>query len=76
MSRYSRFSKNAKSGAVDSKYFGNTNKFEEDVTIKMQKTNEFKKHIRELILKEPDKMEQRVGNIIEVLKEIKEEFKI
>lgn len=76
MSRYSRFSKNAKCGSVDSKYFGNINKFEEDVAIKIQKTNEFKKHIRELIFEEPDKMEQRIRNIIEVLKEIKEEFKI
>ena len=76
MSRYSRFSKNAKCGSVDSKYFGNINKFEEDITIKMQKTNEFKINIRKLILKEPDKMEQRISNTIEVLKEIKEEFKI
>lgn len=76
MSRYSRFSKNAKCGSVDSKYFGNTNKFEEDVIKKIEDTEAFKLKIKNLILDDPGKIKQRYNNVISVLKEIKEEFKI
>ncbi|AYE35291.1 hypothetical protein [Clostridium septicum] len=64
MSRYSNTSKVAKCGAVDSKYFRNTDKFEKDVQAKIDKTEEFKNKIRELILLDP--------NLIE----LKEEFGI
>lgn len=76
MSRYSRFSKISKLGAVDSRYFGNTNKFEEDVIKKIEDTEAFKLKIKKLILDDPQKIEQRYNNVISVLKEIKEEFKI
>ena len=76
MSRYSKFNKVAKNGAVDSKYFGNLNKFEKDVIEKIEATEDFKLKIRNLILDDPQKIEQRFHNAISVLKEIKEEFKI
>lgn len=76
MSRYANFAKISKRGSVDSKYFGRLDKFEEDINFKIQQTEKFKNTIRELILKEPDKIEQRISNIIEVIKKIKEEFNV
>ena len=76
MSRYSSTSKVAKCGAVDSKYFGATDKFEKDVQAKIDKTEEFKNKIRELILLDPNLIEQRYYNTILVLIELKEEFGI
>ena len=74
MSRYSKLSKISKHGAVDSKYFSNKDQFEKDIELKIKKTNEFKEEIRQLILKEPDKIEQRYYNAIEVLMDIKRKF--
>ena len=76
MSRYANCSKVAKAGAVDSKYFGNLDKFEEDVARKIEATKKFKENIRGLILENPNLIEQRYFNTIEVLKELKEEFGI
>lgn len=76
MSRYSNYSKLAKKGAVDSKYFNNIYKFEEDVTRKLEVTRKFKENIKRLILEDPNLIEQRYFNTIEVLKDIKEEFGI
>lgn len=76
MSRYSKYGEVAKAGAVDSKYFKNLDKFEEDVARKIETTNKFKENIRELILENPNLIEQRYFNTIEVLKELKEEFGI
>ena len=76
MSKYSKAIKVAKCGAVDSKYFGATDKFEKDVQAKIDKTEEFKNKIRELILDDPNLIEQRYNNVICVLKDIKEEFGI
>jgi len=41
MSRYSQMSKVAKSGAVDSKYFSNIDRFEQDIQEKIEKTDHF-----------------------------------
>ena len=74
MSKYSKMSRLAKNGAVDSKYFGNIEQFEEDVQAKIDKTNEFKRKIRELILDDPNLIEQRCNNAVSVILEIKKEF--
>ena len=74
MSKYSKMSRLAKNGAVDSKYFGNIEQFEEDVQAKIDKTNEFKRKIKELILDDPNLIEQRCNNAVSVILEIKKEF--
>lgn len=76
MSKYSNQSKVAKCGSVDSKYFGNLDKFEKDVAEKIENTRKFKERIRRMILENPSLIEQRYHNTISVLKELKEEFGI
>lgn len=76
MSKYSKLSKVAKIGAVDSKYFNNFEQFDKDVQAKIIKTKEFKTKIRELILEDPNLIEQRVQNAVNVLLEIKKEFDV
>lgn len=76
MSRYSQMSKVAKNGAVDSKYFGNIDRFEQDIQEKIEKTDNFKSKIRELIIENPNLIEQRYHNVIEVMLDIKKEFNI
>ncbi len=76
MSKYSKLSKVAKSGALDSKYFNNFEQFDKDVQAKIIKTKEFKTKIRELILEDPNLIEQRVQNVVNVLLEIKKEFDV
>lgn len=76
MSRYSQMSKIAKNGAVDSKYFSNLDRFEQDIQEKIEKTDNFKSKIRELIIENPNLIEQRYHNVIEVMLDIKKEFNI
>lgn len=76
MSKYSKLGKVAKAGAVDSKYFSNVDKFEDDINYKLDATKKFKDNIKQLILENPNLIEQRYFNAIEVLKEIKEEIGI
>lgn len=80
MSRYSNIGRVAKCGSMDSKYFSNSKQFDEDIKLKLQKTEEFKNRIRKLLAdelkKEPDRMEMRVHNVIEVLREIKEKYNV
>lgn len=76
MSKYSKMSRVSKRGSVDSKYFGKTEQFEKDVKDKINKTEEFKSKIRDLILEEPPLLEQRYHNAIDVLIDIKNEFGI
>lgn len=76
MSRYSKLGKLSKNGAVDSKYFSNVDKFEEDIKEKLDATRQFKVNIKQLILENPSLAEQRYFNVVEVLKEIKEEMEI
>ena len=42
MSKYSKTSKVAKCGAVDSKYFNNSEQFDKDIQAKIDKANEFR----------------------------------
>ena len=76
MSKYSKLGKLAKAGALDSKYFSNVDKFEEDINSKLDATNKFKANIKQLILENPSLIEQRYFNVVELLKEIKEEIGI
>lgn len=76
MSKYSKLSKVAKSGAVDSKYFNNFEQFDKDVQAKIIKTKEFKTKIRELILEDPNLIEQRVQNVVNVLLEDKLQYQV
>lgn len=76
MSKYSKLGRVAKGGAVDSKYFSNVDKFEDDINYKLDATKKFKDNIKQLILENPNLIEQRYFNAIEVLKEIKEEIGI
>lgn len=76
MSKYSKLGRVAKSGAVDSKYFSNVDKFEDDINYKLDATKKFKDNIKQLILENPNLIEQRYFNVVEVLKEIKEEIGI
>lgn len=74
MSKYSKVGKVAPCGSIDSKYFRKSNQFDEDVARKIQATNEFQEKIRDLILENPNLIEQRYDNAIEVLLEIKEKY--
>lgn len=76
MSKYSKNGQVAKCDSVDSKYFSNLDKFEEDINSKLESTRKFKDNIKQLILENPNLIEQRYYNTIEVLKELKEEFGI
>ena len=76
MSRYSKASKVAKSGAADSKYFNNFEQFDKDVQAKIDKTNEFKSKIRALILEDPNLIEQRINNTVSEILKIKREINI
>ena len=69
-------SKVAKNGSVDSKYFSNLDKFEQDIQEKVEKTDNFKSKIRELIIENPNLIEQRYHNVVEVMLDIKKEFNI
>jgi hypothetical protein len=76
MSRYSKTGKLAKCGSMDSKYFGNMEQFEKDIQDRIDKAEQFKKTLKELILKDPSMIETRVRNAIDVLLEIKKEYNI
>ena len=76
MSKYAKYSKVAKNGSVDSKYFGNPDQFEKDIQAKIDKADKFKQDIKDLILSNPSDIEKNYHYAIEVLLEIKEEFKI
>ena len=76
MSKYSQMGKVAKNGAVDSKYFSNVDRFEQDVQEKIESTNNFKSKIKELVIENPNLIEQRYHNVIEVMLDIKKEFNI
>lgn len=44
---------------LDSKYFSNIDRFEQDIQEKIEKTDNFKFKIRELIIENPNLIEQR-----------------
>jgi hypothetical protein len=76
MSKYSKTGKLAKCGSMDSKYFSNEDQFEKDIQNKIEATNQFKETLKKLILKDPNLIEIRVHNSVEILLEIKKEYNI
>lgn len=76
MSRYSKVSKVAKGGAVDSKYFNNCEQFEKDIQAKIDKANEFRTKIRALVLEDPNLIEHRINLTVSELLKIKREFNV
>jgi hypothetical protein len=76
VSRYSKMGKVPKCGAVDSKYFNNNEKFNEDIQSKIDKANDFKIKIRALVLEDPNLIEYRINLIVSELLKIKREFKL
>ena len=61
-------------GAMDSKYFSNLQQFEKDIEKNKFSTALFKIRLRELILEDPNKIEDRYHQVIETMMEIKSEF--
>ncbi|WP_300902270.1 hypothetical protein [uncultured Clostridium sp.] len=76
MSRYSKVSKVAKCGAVDSKYFNDSEQFEKDIQSKIDKANEFRAKIRALVLEDPNLIEHRINLTVSELLKIKREFDV
>lgn len=76
MSRYSKVGKVSKCGSVDSKYFNNNEKFNEDIQSKIDKANDFKTKIRALVLEDPNLIEYRINLIVSELLKIKRELKL
>ena len=74
MSKYSKMSKVAKVGAVDSKYFRNLEQFDIDVQAKIDKAEQFKNQIKELILQDPNLIEQIINNTVKLLLDLKKEY--
>lgn len=64
----------AKCGSPDSKYMSYPNKFDEDIQIKLNEKKEFQGKVRELLLGNPSKIEDRYYQAIQVLKQIKEKL--
>lgn len=76
MSRYSKTGRVAKCGSMDSKYFGKPEQFEKDIQEKEAYRQEVKESIKQIVLQDPSRMDQRFRLAIDVLKEIKEEFNL
>lgn len=61
-------------GNPDSKYAYNPEKLNQDVKEKEHEHKVFKDLIKHLIIMEPAKMDLRYKDVIEVLKEVKEQY--
>jgi len=66
----------SKCGAADSKYFSNPQQFEKDIEKGKFDATLFKAKVRELVLKDPSKLDIRYHQAIETMIEIKEEFRL
>lgn len=66
--------KSHKCGSADSKYFGNLNQFERDIEEKIREHEETKAKVREIILADPSKMDLRYRDVLNAVKEIRDEF--
>lgn len=64
----------ARCGSPDSKYMSDPNQFDKDIQTKLNEKKEFKSKLRNLILENPSKLEDRYYQAIQVLKQIKEEY--
>lgn len=61
-------------GNPDSKYAYQPNKLDEDIKVKQHEHKVFKDLVKHLIIMEPAKMDLRYKDVIDVLKEVKEEY--
>lgn len=64
----------ARIGNPDSKYAYQPNKLDEDIKAKQHEHKVFKDLVKHLIIMEPAKMDLRYKDVIDVLKEVKEEY--
>ena len=76
MSRYSKLGRVAKCGSPDSKYMSNANTLDKDVQAKEIEHRTFKELVRHLVLQDPSKMDLRFRDLIDVAREIKQEFNL
>lgn len=63
-----------KCGAMDSKYFSNSEQFDEDMQKHSFETELFKSNLRSLIIAEPSKTRDRYNQAIGIMLEIKTEY--
>lgn len=64
------------SGNHSSKYALNPDKLEEDLNKKEDDRNAFKDLVRHLVLLDPSKMDLRFRDLMDVAREIKQEFNL
>lgn len=64
------------SGGVDSKYYYNKHKLENDIEAIQHEHKVFKDMIRHFILMDPSKMDLRYKDTLEVLMEIKTKYNL
>lgn len=67
-------------GSVDSKYFGNLNKFDEDIKKNQEsynrRTEEIKTKVESFLVQDPNYIEENYRILIDVVKEIKEKYEL
>jgi hypothetical protein len=73
MNKYLGF-KVPKCGAMDSKYWNQPGQLEKDVEQHQLDSELFRRRVRNLILEDPGKMDIRYHQVIEELRNIKDEF--
>lgn len=76
MSKYSKYGVVARCGSADSKYTGRPNGLDENVAAKELEHNTCKQKIKDIVLSNPSKMGLRYWDVIEALKELKEEYRL
>lgn len=74
MSKYSKLGRAAKCGSPDSQYMSGLNTLEQDLMQKEIEHRTFKELVRHLVLMDPSKMDLRFRDLIDVAKELKQEF--
>lgn len=76
MSKYSKLGRVAKCGSADSKYMSKPNALEEDINAKIREREAFKSLVRHMVIREPAKIDLRYKDLIDVARELKQEFKL
>lgn len=76
MSKYSKLGRVAKCGSADSKYMSKANALEEDINAKIREREAFKSLVRHMVIREPAKIDLRYKDLIDVARELKQEFKL
>ena len=64
------------SGNHSSKYALNPEQLEKDIQQKQDERNHFKDLVRHLVLLDPSKMDLRYKDLLDVARELKQEFKL